>query len=79
MSGLGWANVGVLKYVYGDLSGRAATPQVLVVARSLQSEQGDYRFRDERVLSRAVGAEEIRKWVEAGAPFSTRPGPALEW
>ena len=70
MAGRGWANIGLLKYVYGDMPGRAATPQLLVVARTLHSEGGGYGFLDERVISRMVGLESIKKWFEAGAPLN---------
>ena len=68
-SGRSWANIGLLKYIYGDMPGRAATPQVLVVSRTVHAEGGHYGFRDERVLVRAIGLEDIKAWILAGAPL----------
>ena len=69
MSGRGWANIGVLKYVYGDqLSGPAATPQVLVVERSLDDTAGHIALTAERVVARKTGLDEITQWVQSGAP-----------
>ncbi len=70
-SGRSWANIGLLKYIYGDMPGRAATPQVLVVSRTVHAEGGHYGFRDERVLVRAIGLEDIKAWILAGAPLDT--------
>ena len=36
ISGRGWANTGVQKYIYGAMPGEGATPQVLVVPRISQ-------------------------------------------
>lgn len=68
LSGRGWANTGVQKYIYGAMPGEGATPQVLVVARSLDYELGHVSVVDERVLVRRVGSEEIVAWATAGAP-----------
>lgn len=67
MSGRGWANTGIQKYVYGDLPGEGATPQVLVVTRTLDYRLGHVSVVDERVLVRKVGIDEITDWVDAGA------------
>lgn len=69
MTGRSWANIGLLKYIYGDMPGRAATPQILVVARRFHSDGGHYRLRDERVLVRAIGLDEIKAWALAGASW----------
>lgn len=67
MSGHGWANTGVQRYVYGAMPGIGATPQVLVVARSVDHRLGHVSIFDERVLVRKVGADEIITWARAGA------------
>ena len=38
LSGHGWANEGVLKYIAGDLSGPPATPQLVVVDRHITND-----------------------------------------
>ncbi len=67
VTGMGWRNMGMMKYIYGDLSGPALTPQVLVVARSIVVDAGDRTIRNERVLVRRLGLSRIRQWVEGGS------------
>lgn len=69
MSGRGWANIGVLKYVYGEEGeGPGVTPQVLVVERSLDDAGGHVALGADRVVLRKAGLNEIREWVRIGAP-----------
>lgn len=65
--GRGWLNTSLLKYVYGELPGVAATPQVVVVARSLIEHGGQWDVDGEQVLVRLSGLSEIRRWVEGGS------------
>lgn len=65
-AGRGWMNAGIMRYVYHDLPGPAATPQVVVVKRNVRVENGQRAFVDERVVTRLAGLVEIRKWVESG-------------
>ncbi len=69
MSGRGWANIGVLKYVYDEVSaGSGVTPQVLVVERSLDDSGGHVALGTDRVVLRRAGLDQIKQWVRAGAP-----------
>ncbi len=63
-------NQAAAHFISRDLRGIAATPQVIVVSRTLRSVRGsvDFTSFDERVLLRKVGTQEIRSWVAAGAP-----------
>ncbi len=70
MAGRSWANAGVQKYMYGNMPGPGATPQILVVARTLDYDHGHVSISDERVLARAVGLEEITEWAAKGAPLA---------
>ena len=65
--GRGWRNAGILKYIYGDFPGIAATPQVLVLGRTLVREGGQWTLENERVLIRKIGVTEIDRWIEGGA------------
>jgi len=67
VTGMGWRNVGLIKYVYDELTGPAATPQVLVLARSVVVEAGHRAVRNERLLVRRHGLSGIREWVEGGS------------
>ncbi len=71
MTGRGWLNIGVLKYVFEDLPGPAATPQVLVVKRQLYRELEATEIRSEEILVRKVGVAEIEAWVQQGMPLPT--------
>lgn len=64
MSGGSWLNTGILKYVFEDLPGPAATPQLVVLERQVQVREGNYSVTDERILARAVGLEEIDEWED---------------
>lgn len=68
MAGRGWLNSGVLRYIYGDLPGPAATPQILVVERRVVVDRGERSIADERVVARLTGLAEIRMWVDSGMP-----------
>ena len=70
MAGRGWANTGIQKYLYDAMPGPGATPQILVVARSLDYSTGHVAMVDERVLARKVGLPEITAWADEGAPLA---------
>ena len=68
MSGRGWSNIGLQKYVYGDdLAGPAATPQVIVLERSLADRGGHLSLEHERVVVRKTGLDDITAWLNNGA------------
>ena len=55
-----------MKYIYSDFPGRAATPQILVVGRTLVHEGGQWTLENERVLIRKIGISEIDRWIKEG-------------
>ena len=75
-AGMGWANSGAEKYVFGTLAGPASTPQLLVVQRSLSTGPGGRpKAESERVLVRKTGSNAILSWVSQGATYEEgRPG-----
>ncbi len=79
MSGRGWANTGIQKYLYDAMPGPGATPQILILARSLDYSTGHVTIVDERVLARKVGLKEITAWVDEGAPLAQRRGRPSSW
>ena len=68
--GRGWRNTAIGKYIFGSFPGRAATPQLLVIARTLTQHGGQWGFANERVLARKIGLLETRNWLAGGAPLS---------
>jgi hypothetical protein len=74
-AGMGWANSGADKYVFGNLAGPASTPQLLVVQRSLGTGPGGRpKAESERVLVRKTGSNAILSWVSEGAAYEGRTG-----
>lgn len=73
VAGRNWVNIGILRYVWEDLPGRAATPQLLVVDRRLvdrnATEASGGVLQDEQLLVRLVGWQEIERWAARGAPM----------
>ena len=67
VTGMGWRNIGMMKYLYGEMYGPAVTPQVLVLARSVVVEAGIRSVRNERLLVRRHGLSGIRRWIEGGS------------
>ncbi len=65
--GRGWRNAGLLKYVYGEFPGPAATPQLLVLTRDLVGQGGQWETANEKVLVRLSGVSEVRTWIQRGA------------
>ena len=72
MTGRGWANEGVLRYVWKLSYGEPATPQIIIVDRSVAVsplEKSPYGIQDEEFLVRKVGSIAIRRWMQMGAPL----------
>ena len=68
--GRSWANHAIQEYLYGDLPGLGATPQVIVVARTFDNLKGHVSVTRERVVARVTGLDEIAAWATSGAPYS---------
>jgi len=69
--GRSWRNTGIRRYIYGEFSGEAATPQILVAKRSVVGGSGYWGIERERVLMRRTGLSEIRRWVQGGSQVPT--------
>ena len=64
IAGRNWNNTGVIRYVWEDLPGEAATPQVLIVRHRLLIAPQMRVFESPQLLTRKVGVDEIRRWNE---------------
>ena len=69
MAGRHWLNSGMLDYVWQDLPGIGATPQIAVVRRTVTrpseaNPTAPYSISDEELVTRKVGLLEIRWWLE---------------
>jgi hypothetical protein len=69
--GGGWVNHLAVRYIWTDSAGVPAIPQVLVIARDVNSSEGktQWSVTNSRVLTRVVGADLIRAWIVKGAPL----------
>lgn len=64
--GSNWLNDGAIRYIWRDLPGEPAVPQLVIVQRQIEK-GGAVRVRDERVVRRLLGTEQITRWVNGGA------------
>jgi hypothetical protein len=69
-SGGGWANDLGVRYLWRELPGERAVPQVLVTRRTILGPPSPlYGLNDEHVLHRVTGLAGIGAWLERGAPI----------
>jgi len=70
MAGRSWMNTGALKYMWEDIPGKPATPQIVIIKRKNRIKRGvTYQVKKEELLSRKVGIQEIRRWRDRGIPL----------
>ncbi len=75
-TGMGWANSGADKYVFGALAGPASTPQLLVVERLVNTgPDGRRKVESERVLARKGGRDRDHELGVAGRGVRKPPRP----
>jgi hypothetical protein len=68
-SGGNWLNLAAVNYIFRDVPGQPALPQVLVVQRHVTISKGNIQVSDEHLVARKLGADEITQWVRAGLPL----------
>jgi len=72
-----WINHDVVRYVWRDFPFRPGIPQVVVVERQVRKGKTSVEVSPEHEVRRLLGTEEIRRWGDAGAPFTgPLPRPA---
>jgi hypothetical protein len=64
--GSNWLNDGAVRYIWRDLPSEPAVPQLLLIQRHVETD-GTVRVRDERVVRRLLGTDQITRWVDGGA------------
>lgn len=70
VSGNGWKNIGVLRYIWETIPGEASIPQILIYERMLSTD-GVVKVKDERILARLAGYSEIKKFLDNGVDMRT--------
>lgn len=72
--GRGWLNTAALQYVWRDVPGISAVPQLVIVRRDVSvSPEGAVAVSSDSVVMRLTGAEAIMRWSRAGAPLDLEP------
>jgi hypothetical protein len=64
--GSNWLNDGAVRYIWRDMPGQPAVPQILILQRHVET-GGAVSVRDERVVRRIMGTAQITAWVNSGA------------
>jgi hypothetical protein len=70
LAGRNWLNTGAARYMWTDIPGPAAVPQLLVLLRSAEVSAQGIEFGEERLLLRKLGVEEILEWADLDFPLS---------
>ncbi|MBB4635002.1 hypothetical protein [Longimicrobium terrae] len=66
MSGGNWTSDAATKYIWRDIPGDADVPQMLVLRRTVQTDQA-IRIGEDQVVKRLRGVNDIEAWVASGA------------
>lgn len=74
-AGMGWGNHLASEYIWEEVPGLPATPQILVLEREWDTPEesgrrSGYYVSHRRLLAREIGVE-IRRWVKQGAPMAS--------
>ncbi len=64
--GRNWLNAAVIHYVWRDVPGSPAIPQILLLRRTVRSVGDEVLVGDDSLLIRLVGGEEVMSWVTKG-------------
>jgi hypothetical protein len=79
-AGGGWTNQLVSRYFWGDSPGIAASPEVVVLLRTIGAPETPgvlslYSIAREQILTRKIGLRELERWGDIGAPVPTPAAP----
>ncbi|HEX2092938.1 MAG TPA: hypothetical protein VHG28_11070 [Longimicrobiaceae bacterium] len=69
-AGGNWGSDPAIKYIWRDLPGRSAVPQIVILERQIEETPRATEVTREVVLRRLHGIEEIESWVANGARVS---------
>jgi len=72
--GRNWFNLGAERYLWNEVPGTPATPQLLVIERLIVSPlektaTGGYAVLETRLLARYTGVHAISSWVDLDSPL----------
>jgi hypothetical protein len=66
--GRNWYGTGATRFIWRDLPGQPSTPQILLLRHSITTTPRGIVISKESEIRRIIGADEIKKWVDSGAP-----------
>ena len=69
ISGRKWQNTAARLFIYENIPGAAATPQLVLVKRKFAPSSFGRQIVEEKLLVRKVGKDEIEDWLSIGAPI----------
>lgn len=69
MIGRGWLGFGATSYVWRDIPGAAAVPQLVVLRRRIEISSDGISISPDSLLLRLTDADDIIRWSSAGAPL----------
>ena len=65
-----WTNLAFEQFVWRLPGGETAMPQILILERTVRTEERGITFSEPKVLRRVSGSKDIPAWVAQGAPIS---------
>ena len=68
--GRGWLNSQAIRLFWRDSPGPAGVPQLVLMRRRIDVENGTIQVGRDSLLMRLTGVDEINRWSTAGAPLA---------
>lgn len=69
IAGRNWFNSAAVQWIWRAEGGRAATPQLILLRRTVNPEQRTITFGSDEKVLHLLGSGEIAEWVQKGAPI----------
>jgi hypothetical protein len=68
--GRNWYGTGATRFIWRDIPGQPSTPQIVLLRHGVTTTPRGIVITKESEIRRIIGADEIKKWVDAGAVVS---------
>lgn len=69
ITGRGWLNSGAISFVWREIPGTSAVPQLIVLDRSISVSPRGIEVSPDSLIIRVTGVDRIRSWSAAGTPI----------
>lgn len=67
VAGRNWLNSAAVTYLWRDLPGNAALPQVVLIERPIEVDTKNIRVGKDSLLARVIGLDSLSLWARGGA------------